>query len=193
VGRSRLTAFRCQRAEPDRPLPGHGGGAENEEKGWEADIAALRLGAAASHVRYVASSADLREARNVELIFEFLFQVVGEVLVQASFELLAEFGFRSLADTVKRPRSPVLSTIGFVLWGAIAGGISLLFFPASPIDDPGLRLANLVITPMLVGVSMTMLGRLREKKGQQLLRLNRFGNAFIFAFSMALVRFAWAK
>lgn len=129
----------------------------------------------------------------MELIFEFLFQVFGEVLLQAIFELLYELGFRSLADTIKRPRSPWLSAIGFLLWGAMAGGISLLIFPASPIGDPMLRQFNLFATPVVVGIGMMLLGRLRERKGQQLVRLDRFGYAFVFAFSMALVRFIWAR
>lgn len=129
----------------------------------------------------------------MELLFEFVFQVFGELLLQAVFELLSELGFRSLADTIKRPRSPWLSVIGFLLWGAMAGGISLLIFPTSPIDDPMLRQINLVATPIVVGIGMMLLGRLREKKGQQLVRLDRFGYAFVFAFSMALVRFIWAR
>lgn len=127
------------------------------------------------------------------MIFEFVFQVLGELVLQALFEFLAEMGFRSLSDTLKRPRSPWLSGAGFVLWGAMAGGISLLLFTASPIHDPQLRLANLFITPLLVGSGMVFLGRLREIKGQQLGRLDRFGYAFVFAFSMALVRFFFTK
>jgi hypothetical protein len=49
------------------------------------------------------------------------------------------------------------------------------------------------MTPLLVGGGMMILGRLRESKGQQLVRLDRFGYAFVFAFSMALVRFFFAK
>ena len=129
----------------------------------------------------------------MELIFEFVFQVFGEFLLQAVFELLYELGFRSLADTIKRPRSPSLSAIGFLLWGAMAGGLSLLIFPASPTDDPMLRQINLFVTPVVVGIGMMLLGRLREKKGQQLVRLDRFGYAFVFAFSMALMRFIWSR
>jgi hypothetical protein len=124
---------------------------------------------------------------------ELLFQLLGELLLQAVFELLAELGVRGLEETIKRPRSPWLSAIGFLLWGAMAGVISLLIFPASPMDDPILRQLNLIATPIVVGIGMMLLGRLREKKGQQLVRLDRFGYAFIFAFSMALVRFIWAR
>jgi len=124
---------------------------------------------------------------------EFLFQFLGEMLLQACFELLAELGFRGLANTVRRPRSPALSTIGFILWGMIAGGLSLLIFPASPIDNPVLRRVNLIATPVAVGLVMVMIGRIRRKRGQNTVRLDHFGYAFTFAFSMALVRFIWAQ
>jgi hypothetical protein len=128
----------------------------------------------------------------MEFLFEILFQFVGEILLQVCFELLAELGVRSLEDTFRKPRKPVLSTIGFMIWGAIAGGISLLFFPRSPIADPMLRQINLIATPMAVGLVMTIIGRSRLKRGQGLVRLDQFGYAFTFAFAMALVRFTWA-
>ncbi len=56
----------------------------------------------------------------MEFVFEILFQFVGEILLQVSFEFLAELGLHSLGDTFKKPRNPALSTIGFILWGALA-------------------------------------------------------------------------
>lgn len=129
----------------------------------------------------------------MEFLFEIIFQFAAEILLQACFELLAELGFHSLADTFRRPRNPVFSTIGFILWGAIAGAVSLLIFPSSPIADPMLRQINLVATPLAVGIVMAMIGRTRLKRGQGLVRLDQFGYAFVFAFAMALVRFIWAR
>ena len=128
----------------------------------------------------------------MEFIFEAIFQFFGELLLQAFFELLAEMGFHGLANTLKRPRNPALSTLGFVLWGIIAGGISLWIFPTSHIHDPALRILNLVLTPVALGLVMTLIGKIRRKKGQDLVRLDQFGYAFVFAFAMALVRFFWA-
>ena len=128
----------------------------------------------------------------MEFVFEIVFQFLGELLLQALFELLAELGFRGLADTLRRPRHPALSALGFTLWGLLAGGISLLIFPASYIHEPLLRAANLVLTPVALGFAMMLLGRIRLKKGQDLVRLDRFGYALTFAFAMALVRYVWA-
>lgn len=125
----------------------------------------------------------------MELIFEILFQFLGEVLVQVLVELLFELGLHSLGDTFTKPRSPVFSTIGFVLWGAMAGGLSLLVFPTSPITNLVLRKVNLIVTPLIAGGAMMLVGRLRDRRGTALVRLDRFGYAFVFAFAMAVVRF----
>ena len=128
----------------------------------------------------------------MEFIFEILLQFLRELFIQAMFEVLFELGFHSLADTLKRPKNPILLSLGFVLWGATAGGISLLMFPTSPIASPLLRQVNLVATPIVAGVLMTAIGRMRSKRLQNLVRLDQFGYAFIFALAKSLVRFIWA-
>jgi hypothetical protein len=125
-------------------------------------------------------------------IFEIIFQFVGELLLQIFFELLAELGFHSLAAPLKRPRNPALSTLGFALWGILAGAISLWIFPTSHIHDPLFRIVNLVVTPVALGFLMMLVGQIRRKKGHDLVRLDQFGYAFVFAFAMAVVRFIWA-
>jgi hypothetical protein len=118
----------------------------------------------------------------MEFIFEIILQFLGELLLQMVFELLIELGFHGMADTVKKPRDPVLSSIG----------ISLLIFPASLIHSANLRAINLVATPLAIGAIMMLIGKARDRKGQTLVKLDRFGYAFAFAFSMSLVRFVAA-
>ena len=125
----------------------------------------------------------------MEFIFEILLQFLGEILVQVIFESLAELGARSLADTVKKPKNPVLSAIGFILWGAMAGGISLLILPKSMISNLVFRQINVLVTPLVAGGVMMLIGRQRGKRGQSLVRLDRFGYAFAFALAMAVVRY----
>ena len=129
----------------------------------------------------------------MEFLFEILFQFLGEIMLQVVFELLAELGLHSLGDPFKRPRNPVLSTIGFVLWGAIAGGLSLLILPKSPISNQALRQLNLLLAPLAAGGAMMLVGRRRGKKGQGLVKLDRFGYAFVLALAMAIVRYLWAE
>ncbi len=129
----------------------------------------------------------------MEFLFEITLQFLGEILLQVLFEFLTEMGFRSLANTFKKPRNPVLSTIGFILWGAMAGGISLLILPKSPISNLGFRKVNVIVTPLIVGGIMMLIGQHRDKRGQILVKLDRFGYAFVFAFTMAIIRYIWAE
>lgn len=128
----------------------------------------------------------------MEILADLILQFIGEIVLQAVFELLAEWGFHSVAAPFRRPRNPVLAAIGFTLWGLAAGAISVWLFPHSPIRDPLYRRINLFVTPVALGGLMTLVGRIRLGKGQDLVRLDRFGYAFVFAFAMALVRFIWA-
>src|SRR5690606_37432557 len=122
----------------------------------------------------------------MEFILEIIFQFLGEIVLQVAVEFLAEVGVHSLADTLKKPRNPLLSTVGFLLWGAIAGGISLFILPQSPISNPVFRKINVLLTPMVAGGVMMLIGRHRDKSGQTLVRLDRFGHAFAFAVAMAI-------
>ena len=122
---------------------------------------------------------------------EFLFELLGEILLQILFEAGAELGLHALGDTFRRRHNPILSTLGFLLWGALAGGISLLVFPHSMIHQPWIRLFNLFITPLAAGSAMMLLARLRTRRGQMLVGLDRFGYAFSFALAMALVRYSF--
>ena len=129
----------------------------------------------------------------MEFIFEIILQFLGEILLQFLFESLSELGLHGLADTFKKPKNPFLSTLGFALWGALAGGLSMLMMPRSFISNLGLREANVLVTPLLVGGAMVLIGRLRDSKGQNRVGIDRFGYAFVFAFSMAIVRFNCAR
>lgn len=87
----------------------------------------------------------------------------------------------------------MLSAIGFALSGALAGGISLLVLPHSLISNIAYRKANLIVTPLIAGGVMMLIGRQRDKRGSALGGLDRFGYAFIFALAMAVVPFVGAQ
>ena len=127
----------------------------------------------------------------MEFVFEILFQFFGELLLQLLFEALSEVGLHGVKDTLRKPRNLVLSTIGFAVWGAVAGAVSLLIFPESPIRNPDLRLVNLLVTPVLAGLAMVALGKLRLARGQDTVMLDRFVYAYVFALGFAVLRFAF--
>jgi hypothetical protein len=124
-------------------------------------------------------------------MLEFLFEVVGEFLLQAVIEVLVELGVHSLAEPFRRRPSPWLAAFGYTLFGAAAGGLSLLAFPQH-LTPEDWRIAHLLTTPVAVGIAMMMLGRWRARRGDAVLRIDRFACGYLFALSLALVRFVFA-
>lgn len=126
-------------------------------------------------------------------MLEFLFEVIGEFLLQTLLEALAEIGLHSLAEPFRRPPNPWLAAIGYTLFGAAAGGLSLLAFPAHLVPEHGLRLLNLIVTPVAVGGVMVLMGAWRARRGESVLRIDRFAYGYLFALSLGLVRFFFAE
>ena len=121
----------------------------------------------------------------MEIVFEILIQILAELFLQILFEL----GVRSLIVPSRKKSNPYLSFFGYVLMGALAGFLSLLFFKELFIKGFQMQVLNLFITPLIAGFLMSYIGRVREKKGVALVRLDKFTFGFVFALAMALVRF----
>ena len=124
-------------------------------------------------------------------MIELLLEVVGEFLIQVVVETLIQLGFHSLAAPFKKTPNPWVAAAGYTMFGAILGGISLLAFPTN-LAPPSWRVMNLVITPVAVGVIVALLGKRRVKRGQSMLRIDRFSYGYLFALSLGLVRFQFA-
>ncbi len=136
----------------------------------------------------------------MEILFEILvrilwwiIQFIGEAVLQIFGEALFELGFRSLREPFRRPRPlhPVLAAFGYLLFGLIAGGLSLWIFPVLFIDATWLRVVNVVLTPIVAGFAMSVLGSYRRRRGQEIIRLDTFSYGALFALGMAVVRFIW--
>ena len=123
----------------------------------------------------------------------FIFEILGEILLQGVIEALAELGLHSLAEPFRKPRNPWLAGTGYAIFGAVAGGLSLLLFPSHLVGGELMRIVNLVLTPAAVGMLMCGMGAWRAKRGEPLLRIDRFAYGYLFAVAVALVRFLWAK
>lgn len=136
----------------------------------------------------------------MEIIAEFIIQIVwgavkvlGELFLQVFGELIVELIGRSLHEPFRRPkpRHPFLALIGYGLFGAIIGAISLWALPSPIISTHWLRVVNLIVTPVVAGFLMERLGAWRERNHPTRERLNRFAYGYVFALSMAVVRFTW--
>jgi hypothetical protein len=119
----------------------------------------------------------------LELIFEGVFYLSGDLLV--------ELGFRSLGETIapRKDRNPILAGLGYALLGLIAGGLSLLIFPEPLVRSGPFHGINVLVSPALAGLGMAGLGWLLKRSGRRRLRIDSFAYGFIFALPMSLVRF----
>ena len=124
-------------------------------------------------------------------MLEFVLELVGEFLLQVIGEALVELGLHSMAEPFRRPPNPWFAAAGYTLIGALLGGLSLLVVPHNLVPESA-RVVNLVVTPIAVGVAMALLGAWRARRGQAVLRIDRFAYGYLFALSMALVRFFFA-
>ena len=124
----------------------------------------------------------------IEILIEFL----GEFVLQVLGEALLEIGLHSLAEPFRREPNPWLAAVGYTVFGAALGGISLLVFPDYLMANKSLRIANAVLSPIAAGLSMAAVGKWRARRGQAVLRIDKFAYGYLFALSLGLVRFWFA-
>ena len=127
----------------------------------------------------------------IEMLVELVLEFILEMIVQGGFEL----GFRGLAEPFRTDRRPNmwLGLLAYVFMGAVSGIISIWLIPMQWIKHPILPYANLALTPIALGFAFEWLGRRREAKGKQKMLLDRFSYGFVFALTMGLIRFWFAK
>ena len=130
----------------------------------------------------------------MEILVELIFEIFGEFVLQVLLEFLAEIGFQRFGKhSSKEPLSPWLATIGYAIFGLVAGVISVIILPDFFIPSHVGRILSLVVTPIAAGATMCLIGAWRRKRGDSLIRLDRFGYGFLFALAMALIRFHFGE
>lgn len=107
-------------------------------------------------------------------------------------ELLVELGLHAVAAPFRREPNVWLAVLGYLLLGAVVGALSLWAFPAHLTRDGWPRLLNLVVTPVIAGGAMALMGRWRARRGDAVLRIDRFACGYLFALALAVVRFNFA-
>jgi uncharacterized membrane protein len=126
-------------------------------------------------------------------MIELLFEIVGEFLLQAVMEALAELGLHSLGEPLRRQRNPWLAGLGYAIFGALAGGLTLWLLPDHLVRSEVLRKLSLLVTPLASGGIMCLMGAWRARRGDELLRIDRFAYGYVFALALALVRYIFAQ
>lgn len=108
---------------------------------------------------------------------EIILEILAELFLQLLFEGLAEVGIHQTRSS--REINPLLAGFGYLTFGAVLGGLSLIFFPESFIENQTFKLVNLLLTPVILGFVMLGIGRLRRRKGQATVRLEKFAFGFL--------------
>jgi uncharacterized membrane protein len=126
----------------------------------------------------------------IEVLFELLFEVFGDVLLQVVLEALAEVGVHLVRGKAEHPKSTSAwrLLLGYTLFGAIVGGLSLLVLPHALAHSHAGRVATLLVAPLCAALSTVAIGRLRVRRGQQIAGIDRFMYSYLFALALAVVR-----
>lgn len=136
----------------------------------------------------------------MEELLSALFEILGDLLLQVVWEMI----FGALGETMSKaakpklgePRAPLpfwVRFTGAAVFGAAAGGLSLLGWPSPLLKSDTLRLVSLIVSPLLAGLSMAAIGRWRERRNRPRIALQRFSTAWVFAFALAGVRFVFSR
>ena len=126
-----------------------------------------------------------------ELIFSFLIEIIGEGL----FQLLVELVVRSLGSTLglSKPDRPILSLLGYILLATAGAFISIAIFKNHFIKNETLRIVNLIIAPIILGLMMKFRGKKLEHKNIISIRLDSFWYGYVFALTFALIRLIFSE
>lgn len=126
-------------------------------------------------------------------MLELLFEVFGEFVLQVVVEALLQGSMHTLAAPFKKQSSPWLAGIGYLVLGAIAGGISVWVLPNYLMPNPHWRVLNAACTPIAAGLCIAALGAWRARRGQTVLRIDKFAYGYLFALAFGLMRFWFAQ
>jgi len=120
-------------------------------------------------------------------IIHFIFELVMEVLLNFPFDLPS-----------KNRSSPEPETIWpvCIMWFVCAfllGLASLYFFKHSLINNPSLRIANLVLAPLISACLSQKIAAHRAQKNHFIVPRNHYWQAFWFTLSFTMVRYAYTS
>ncbi len=129
-------------------------------------------------------------------LIEFLLEIVFEAALQFAGEAILVFFLTAITEAInpeEELRSPVMAAVGYLLLGAGTGGISLVWFPSPLVHPSRFHGISLIISPLLTGSLMALLGSILRKHNKRTVRLESFGYGFVFALGMAFVRFFFVR
>jgi hypothetical protein len=125
----------------------------------------------------------------LEVFGEALFQLAAEVIVALADRSIRR-GFHEVVELGESgPIKPIFAVAGYLSLGTVFGFASLMLFPHPLFHPSRFHGVSLLVSPVLTGLAMSLMGMLRRKKGKQAARIESFGYGFTFALGMAIMRF----
>jgi len=131
----------------------------------------------------------------IEVVLEFVFGVVGEILSQFIFEIGAEFGIVSIKEAFEKKKepNPVLSISGLIILGLLFGFVSALIYPERILSKYKVTGIGFVILPIVTGLVSNVFGNWRRERGKYTSYLATFWGGFFFSLAWVAVRWFLIK
>lgn len=121
------------------------------------------------------------------LLLQFLFELIINIFSYMPFDFLP-----TRQERGKEAWPAKTSLVVFFLVGALLGWLSLLLFKHTLIGYSWIRIANVLVAPLISGFYAQLFSGLRKERYPDVLPREHFWQAFNFSLAFALVRFTYA-
>ncbi len=120
------------------------------------------------------------------IVIQFVVEVVGQALVQIPFDCITRNPKKPEEDSLWR-------YVLFLSGGSAVGWGSVGILPRTMLHLSGLRIANLVLAPMVAAAVARLIASSRSKRNPFIEPKVHGWSAFWFTLGLAAIRFAYAK
>ncbi|MGA2048200.1 MAG: hypothetical protein ABSG96_10935 [Terracidiphilus sp.] len=122
-------------------------------------------------------------------------ELLGEVLIELVAEALTAFVVRAFRSVFGESMAfgTILAALGYLMLGAVFGGLSVIILPHPLIHPTRIHGASLVISPIVTGLIMAQIGLVRRRNDKDVLRIESFGYGFTLALGAAIARFLFVR
>lgn len=129
---------------------------------------------------------------------EEILALVIQLVLEVGLQIFGSLGFDFATESRRNRKGEEDKSedgfgwlLAFAVFGGICGGLSLIFAPKLILPKLGLRIANLVVSPLVAGGLSYLVARyVWSARGSS--PTHHFWRAFCFALAFGLVRFAYA-
>ena len=120
--------------------------------------------------------------------------VITQFLFEFTLDVLGSFPFDWPSRNRTKPESERVFLSRFIWFcgGCALAGVSLVVSKHSIIAIPALRIANLVLAPLVSAYLSQAIASYRAQENRFIIPRNHFWQAFSFTLGLVLIRFAYA-